>query len=155
MEKVKIIKERLKTAQSCQKSYSDVRSRDLEFKEDDSVFLKVFPMMGVMHFCKKGKLNPRYVRPYRINQRIGQVAYILELPPEMSLVQSVLHISILKKVVGDLSPIVPIETIEVNEELTYEEIPVAIHDRQVRKLRNKEITFVKVLWKNQQIEEAT
>ncbi|XP_070054354.1 uncharacterized protein [Nicotiana tomentosiformis] len=137
MEKVKIIKERLKNAQSRQKSYSDVRRRDLEFKEDDWVFLKVSPMKGIMRFGKKGKLSARYVGPYRVIQRIGQVAYKLELSPEMLLVHPVFHVSMLKKVVGDSSAIVPVETIEVNEELSYEEIPVVILDRQVRKLRNK------------------
>ncbi|XP_070054284.1 uncharacterized protein [Nicotiana tomentosiformis] len=112
MEKVKIIKEWLKTAQSHQKSYSDLRRRDLEFKEDDWVFLKVSPMNGVMQFGKKGKLSLR-----------------LELPPEMSLVHPVFHVSMLKQVVGDPSLISPIETIEVNEELTYEQIPVSILDR--------------------------
>jgi len=112
-------------------------------------------MKGIMRFGKKGKLSPRYVGPYRIIQRIGQVAYKLELPPEMSLVHPVFHVSMLKKVVGDPSAIVPVETIEVSEELSYEEIPVAILDRQVRKLRNKEIASVKVLWRNQQVEEAT
>ncbi|XP_070014045.1 uncharacterized protein [Nicotiana sylvestris] len=118
MEKVKIIKEGLKTAQSRQKSYSDVRRRDLGFKEDDWVFLKVSPMKGIMRFGKKGKLS-------------------------------------LRKVVGDPSTIMPVDTIEVNEELSYEEVPVAILDRQVRKLRNKEIASIKVLWQNQQVEEAT
>ena len=82
------------------------------------------------------------------------MAYRLELPPEMSLVHPVFHVYMLKKVVGDPSTIVPIEAIEVNEELSYEEILVAILDRQVRKLRNKEVASVKVLWKSQQIEEA-
>ncbi|XP_070023238.1 uncharacterized protein [Nicotiana sylvestris] len=155
MEKVKIIKERLKTAQSRQNSYSDVRRRDLEFKEDDWVFLKVSPMKGIMRFGKKGKLSPGYVRPYTIIQRIGQVAYKLELPPEMSLIHPVFHVSMLRNVVGDPSTIVLVETIEVNEELLYEEVPIAILDRQVQKLRNKEIASVKVLWRNPQVEEAT
>ncbi|XP_070039447.1 uncharacterized protein [Nicotiana tomentosiformis] len=120
MEKAKIIKERLQTAQSRQKSYSDVRCRDLEFKKDDWVFLKVSPMKGIMWFGKKRKLSLGYVGSYRIIQRIGQVAYRLELPPEMSLVHPVFRVSMLKKVVGDPSLIIPIETIEVNEELTYE-----------------------------------
>ncbi|XP_019241023.1 PREDICTED: uncharacterized protein LOC109221008 [Nicotiana attenuata] len=124
MEKVKTIKDRLETAQSHQNSYLDVRHRDLEFKEDAWVFLKVSPMKGIMRFA-------------------------------MSLVHPVFHVSMLKTVVGDPSLIVPVETVEVNEELTYEEIPVAILDRQVRKLRNKEITSMKVLWRNQQVEEAT
>ncbi|XP_070015638.1 uncharacterized protein [Nicotiana sylvestris] len=96
-----------------------------------------------------------YVGPCRIIQRIGLVAYKLELPPEISLVHPVFHVSMLRKVVGDPSTIVPVKTIEVNEELSYEEVPVAILVRQVRKLRNKEITSVKVLCWNQQVEEAT
>jgi len=76
------------------------------------------------------------------------VAYKLELPPEMSLVHPVFHVSMLKKVVGDPTLIVPVETIEDNEDLTYAEIPASIIDRQVRKLRNKEISLVKVLWRN-------
>ncbi|XP_070029942.1 uncharacterized protein [Nicotiana sylvestris] len=117
--------------------------------------LKVSPVKVIMRFGKKGKLSLRYVGPYRIIQRIIQVAYNLELPPEMSLVHPVFHVSMLKKVVGDLSTIMPVETIEVNEELSYEEIPVAILNRQVRKLRNKKIASVKVFWQNQQVEEAT
>ncbi|XP_070046022.1 uncharacterized protein [Nicotiana tomentosiformis] len=108
-----------------------------------------------MWFGKKGKLSPSYVGPYRIIQRISHVVSRLELPPEMSLVHPVFHVTMMKKVVGDSSLIVLVETIEVNEELTYEEISVAILDRQVQKLRNKEIAFVKVLWQNQQVEEAT
>ncbi|XP_070032239.1 uncharacterized protein [Nicotiana tomentosiformis] len=120
MEKVKIIKKWLKNAQSHQKSYSDVPRKELEFKEDDWVFLKVSPMKGIMRFGKKGKLSPRYVGPYKIVQRIGEVAYKLELPPEKSLVHPIFHVFMLKKVVGDPPAIVPDETIEVNEELSYE-----------------------------------
>ncbi|XP_070054332.1 uncharacterized protein [Nicotiana tomentosiformis] len=109
---------------SRQKSYSDVRRRDFEFKEDAWVFFKISPMKGVMRFGKKGKLSSRYVVPYKIIQRISEVAYKLELPPEISLVHPVFHVSMLKKAVGDSTLIVPVETIEINEELTYEEIPV-------------------------------
>ncbi|KAH0665088.1 hypothetical protein KY285_026294 [Solanum tuberosum] len=80
MEKMKVIQERLKTAQSRQKSYPDVRRRELEFEVDDWVYLKVSPMKGVMRFGKKGKLSPRYIFPYRISKRVGNVAYELELP---------------------------------------------------------------------------
>ncbi|XP_070050513.1 uncharacterized protein [Nicotiana tomentosiformis] len=113
-----------------EKKYND-HCWDLEFKEHDWVFLKVSPVKDAMRFGKKGKLSPRYVRSYRIIQRIGQVAYSLELPLEMSLVHQVFHVSMFKKVIGDPSLIVTVETIEVNEELTYEEIPIAILDRQV------------------------
>ncbi|XP_070057380.1 uncharacterized protein [Nicotiana tomentosiformis] len=90
-----------------------------------------------------------------MTERIGQVAYKLDLPPEMSLVPPVFHMSMLKKVVGDPSAIVPVETIKISEELSYEEIPVAILDRHVQKLRNKEVASVKVLWRNQQVKETT
>ncbi|XP_070008605.1 uncharacterized protein [Nicotiana sylvestris] len=131
MEKVKVAKEQLKTTHSRHNSYSDVRHRNLEFKEDDWVFLKVSPTKGIMRFGKKGKLSLMYVGSYQNIQRIGQVAYKLELPPEMLLVHPVFHVSILKKLVGGPKLIVPVETIEVNEELTYEEISIAILDKQV------------------------
>ncbi|XP_070041057.1 uncharacterized protein [Nicotiana tomentosiformis] len=87
-------------------------------------------------------------------RKVSQVAYRLKLPPELSLVRPIFHVSMLKKLVGDPSFIIPVETIEVNERLTYEEVPIAILDRQVRKLRNKEIASVKMLWRNQQVEES-
>ncbi|XP_070045240.1 uncharacterized protein [Nicotiana tomentosiformis] len=108
-----------------------------------------------MRIGKKGKLSPRYIGLYRIVQRVDQMAYKLELPPEMSLVHLVFHVFMLKKVVEDPSLIVPVKAIEVIKELTYEEISIAILDRHVWKLRNKEIASVKVLLRNHQVEEAT
>ena len=155
MEKVKVIQQRLKTAQSRHKSYADIRRRGLEFSIGDWVFLKVSPMKGVMRFGKKGKLSPRYIGPYKITKRVGQVAYELELPQELSMVHPVFHVSMLRKCIGDPSRITPIEDVQVTEDLTYEEVPVAILDRQVKKLRNKEMASVKVLWRNNQVEEIT
>ncbi|WMV24331.1 hypothetical protein MTR67_017716 [Solanum verrucosum] len=86
---------------------------------------------------------------------MGNVAYELELPQELAAVHPVFHISMLKKCMGDPSLIVPTENIEIKDSLSYEEIPVQILDRQVRKLRTKEVASVKVLWRNQFIEEAT
>nr|AAT39297.2 Gag-pol protein, putative [Solanum demissum] len=129
MEKVKVIQERLKTAQSRQKSYIDVRTRALEFEVDDWVYLKVSPMKGVMRFGKKGKLSPQYIGPYRIAKRIGNVAYELELPQELEAVHPVFHISMLKKCIGDPSLILPTESIRIKDNLSYEEIPVQILDR--------------------------
>ena len=80
MEKVQLIRDGLNTTLSRQKSYTDVRRRELEFQVDDWFFLKVLPMKGVMRFGKKGKLSPRYVGPYKILKRIGTVPYELELP---------------------------------------------------------------------------
>ncbi|WMV59459.1 hypothetical protein MTR67_052844 [Solanum verrucosum] len=112
-------------------------------------------MKGVMRFGKKGKLSPRYVGPYRILKRIGKVAYELELPADLAVVYPVFHISLLKKCVGDPASIVPLESVAVKDSLSYEDVPVEILDRQVRRLRNKEIASVKVLWRSQSVEGAT
>ncbi|WMV26089.1 hypothetical protein MTR67_019474 [Solanum verrucosum] len=112
-------------------------------------------MKGVMRFGKKGKLSPRYIGPYRISQRVGNIAYELELPQELATIHPVFHISMLKKCMGDPSLIIPTEDIGINDSLSYEEIPVQILDRQVRKLRTKEVASVKVLWRNQFVKEAT
>ena len=148
MEKVRVIREKLKMAQSRQKSYFDVRRRDLEFEVNDWVYLKASPMKGVVRFGKKGKLSPRYVRPYRIIKRVGSVAYELEFPFEMSMVHPVFHVSMLRKCLGDPSYIVPLDVVNVEENLSYEEVLVEILDRQVKRLRNKEVASVKVLWRN-------
>ena len=93
----------MKTAQSRQKSYADKRRLPLEFQVGDAVFLKVAPLKGVMRFEKKRKLSPRYVGPFEIIQRIKKVAYKLALSPELSLVNDVFHVSMLKKYVSDPS----------------------------------------------------
>ncbi|KAL5553900.1 hypothetical protein UlMin_041301 [Ulmus minor] len=110
---------------------------------------------GVMRFGKKGKLSPKYIGPFEILERIGKVAYRLALPPNLSLVHNVFHVSMLKKYVQDPSHVLEHEPIEVHEDLTYEEKPVQILDRKEKALRNKVIPLVKVLWRNHKIEEAT
>ncbi|XP_070011104.1 uncharacterized protein [Nicotiana sylvestris] len=155
LEKVQLIRERLKAAQSCQKSYSDKRHRELEFMVGDKVFLKVSPMKRVMRFGKKGKLSPRFIGPYKILEKKGNVAYKLALPVELSSVHPVFHVSMLRKYIHDESHIIPVDTIEIKEGLTYEEVPIEILDRQVRKLRTKELASVKVLWSNHDSKEAT
>ncbi|WMV10107.1 hypothetical protein MTR67_003492 [Solanum verrucosum] len=112
-------------------------------------------MKGFMRFGKKGKLSPRYSGPYRIAKRIGKVAYELEIPQELAAVHPVFHVSMLKKCMGDPSLIIPTENIRIKDSLSYEEIPVQILDRQVRKLRTKYVASVKVLWRNQFVEETT
>ncbi|XP_059295595.1 uncharacterized protein LOC132048933 [Lycium ferocissimum] len=154
MDKVKLIQEWLKMAQSHQKSYTDVRRRDLEFHINDWVFLKVSPMKGVMRFGKKGKLSRRYIGPHRTLRKVGQVTYELELPQDLVAVYPVFHVSMLRKCVGDPLSVVPTDSITINDSLNYEEVPVKILDRQVRKLRTKEVASVKVLWRSQKVEEA-
>ena len=101
----------METAQSRQKSYIDKRRRPLEFQVRDSVFLKVAPIKGVMRFGKKGKLSPRFIGPFKILERIGKVAYKLALPPELSSVHNVFHISMLKKYVPDPTHVLEYEPI--------------------------------------------
>ncbi|WMV25189.1 hypothetical protein MTR67_018574 [Solanum verrucosum] len=120
--------------QSRQKSYIDVRKRDLEFDVSDQVYLKISPIKGVMRFGKKGKLSPRYVGPYQFLSCIGKVSYELELPNNLASVH--FHVSKLKKCFGDPTSIVPLEILDKKDSLSYEEILVEILDRQVRKLRN-------------------
>ncbi|XP_070040418.1 uncharacterized protein [Nicotiana tomentosiformis] len=155
IEKVKLIQERLLVAQSPQKSYSDMRRRDLEFEVNDWVFLKLSPMKGVMRFGKKGKLSPQYIGPYRIILRVDQVAYELEFPSKLEFVHPVFHVSILRKCIGDPSRVVPTDNVQITDDLSYEKVPVSILDRQIRKLQNKEVAFMKVLWKRKNVEEMT
>ncbi|XP_071905696.1 uncharacterized protein [Coffea arabica] len=105
---------------------------------------------------KRGKkLKPRYIGPFEVLKRIGNVAYQLKLPASMAKVHDVFHVSMLKKYYSDPSHVLPLEGIEVDETLTYEEGPVKILEREVKEMRNKEIPLVKILWKNHGLEEAT
>ena len=129
MEKVQLIRDRFKTAQSHQKSYADVRRKELEFQVDVWVFLKVLPMKVVMRFGKKGNLSPRYVSPYKILKSVGKVKYELEVPAELAALHPVFHISLLKKLVSDPISIVPLESVAVKDSLYYEEVPIDILER--------------------------
>ena len=129
--------------------------RDLEFEVEDQVFLKLSPWKGVVRFEKKGKLNPRYIGPFEIVERIGPVAYRLDLPEELSRVYNVFHISMLRKYILDPSQVLEALEIELRDDLSYEEQPVQILGREEKELRNKTISLVKVLWRNHLVEEAT
>ncbi|XP_075091760.1 uncharacterized protein LOC142171934 [Nicotiana tabacum] len=110
---------------------------------------------GILRFGRKGKLSPRYIVPYPILERIGLVAYRLALPPELSFVHPVFHVSMLRQYFHDLSHVLDRQEIEVDDTLTYEEVPIAIADRQVHRLRTKDVASVKVIWSNHSAEKAT
>ncbi|WMV09835.1 hypothetical protein MTR67_003220 [Solanum verrucosum] len=112
-------------------------------------------MKGVMRFGKKGKLSPWYIGPYRISKNVDKVAYELELHLELAAFHLVFHVSMLKNCLRDPSLNVPTENIGIQDNLSYEKLPVQILDRQVHKLRTKEVASAKVLWRNQYVEEAT
>ncbi|KAL0534386.1 hypothetical protein IC582_028676 [Cucumis melo] len=139
------IRAHMLTTQSRQKSYADVRRKDLGFDVGDMVFLKVAPMKCVLRFEKKRKLSPRFVGPFEILERIGHVAYRLVLPPSFSTMHDVFHVSMLKKYVAYPTHVVDFESLQINENLSYEEYPVEILAREVKMLRNRGIALVKVL----------
>ncbi|XP_021681094.2 uncharacterized protein LOC110665339 [Hevea brasiliensis] len=121
----------------------------------DYVFLKVSSMKGVIRFGKEGKLASRYIRPFEVIDKVRTVANRLELPLSLSHVHQVFHISMLRNYVPNLSHVLQPDEVELNENLTFEEQPVAIVDYQVRQLRSKQISMVKVLWRSQSVEKCT
>ncbi|GJT25743.1 putative reverse transcriptase domain-containing protein [Tanacetum coccineum] len=154
-EKIVQIKERLKTARSRQKSYADKRRKPLEFKVGDRVLLKVSPWKGVVRFGKKGKLAPRYVGPFEIVECVGPVAYRLKLPQELSCIHDTFHVSNLKKCLAESDVQVPLEEIEIDENLRFVEEPIEIVERDVKKLKRRRIPLVKVRWNSRQGAEYT
>ena len=125
--------------------YTDRRRRPLEFEVDDHVFLKVMPKIGVVRFGKRGKLSPRFIGPFEILERVGTVAHRLALPPSMSGVHELFHVSMLRKYTPDPAHVVDWEKIEVDTDGTFEEGPVRIMDSRDQVLRHKTVWLVKVL----------
>ncbi|XP_059279540.1 uncharacterized protein LOC132033550 [Lycium ferocissimum] len=136
LDKVKLIQEKLLAAQSRKKEYTDRKIWELEFMKGEQVLLKLSPMKGFMRFGKKGNLSSRYIGLFEIFCCIGTVAYELALPLGLSGVQPVLHVSMLKTYHSDSSYIIRWDTVLLDENLSYEEEPIAILDRQEKKLRS-------------------
>ncbi|CAN6446957.1 unnamed protein product [Victoria cruziana] len=147
-DQVQLIRKRLKTAQDRQKNYADRRRRELKFTVGDMVFLKVSPSKGIFRFGEKRKLSPRYIGPFEILERIGHVAYRLALPPQLSHVHNVFHVSLLRKCIPDPSRQISHSDLHVDERLSYPELPIRVIEEQVRRLRNKQIPMVKVEWQH-------
>ncbi|GKE40013.1 putative reverse transcriptase domain-containing protein [Tanacetum coccineum] len=145
-EKIVQIRQRLQAARDRQRSYANVRRKPLEFQVGDHVMLKVSPRKGVIRFGKRGKLNPRYIRPFKILERIGLVAYKLELPEELSNVHNTFHVSNLKKCLSDESLVIPMKELRLDDKLNFVEEPVEIMDREVKQLKQSRIPIVKVRW---------
>ncbi|KAL4376493.1 hypothetical protein GQ457_02G033130 [Hibiscus cannabinus] len=154
-EKVKLIGERLKVASDRQKSYVDLRRREVEYVVGDRVFLKVSPWKKVMRFGRKWKLSPRYIGPYEIVERVGPVAYRLLLPPELERIHDVFHVSMLRNYRSDPSHVMPVEEIELNPDLSYDEEPIEILASDSKVLCGRTIELVKVKWRHRGVEEAT
>ncbi|GJS75944.1 putative reverse transcriptase domain-containing protein [Tanacetum coccineum] len=154
-EKIVQIKRRIQATCDRQKSYADVRRKPLKFHVGDKVMLKVSPWKGVIHFGKRGKLNPGYIGPFKILDKVGTVAYRLELPAQLSKVHSTFHISNLKKCLVNEPLAIPLDEIYVNDKLYFIEEPVEIMDREVKSLKKSRILFVKVRWNSRRGHEFT
>ena len=154
-EKVEQVREHIRVAQSRQKSYADKRRRPLEFFVDDYVYLKVSPLRGTRRFHVRGKLAPRFIGPFRVVRRIGDLAYQLELPGHLAGVHDVFHVSQLKKCLRVPEEQVAPEVLDLQDSLEYLEYPVKILDVAFKETRSRKIKFCKVLWSNHTEREAT
>ena len=154
-EKVSLIRQRLLMAQSRHKSYADVQRRPLEFEVRDHVLLKVMPKRGVVRFGNRGKLSSRFIGPFEILERVGNVAYQLALLPNMSSVHEVFHVSMLRRYTPDPAYVVDWGEIKVDTYGTYEEGLVCIMDSWDQVLRRKTVRLVRVLWQHRGVEEST
>ncbi|GJS00285.1 hypothetical protein Tco_0316793 [Tanacetum coccineum] len=145
-EKIVQIKQRMQAARDRQKSYADLKRKQMEFQVGDKVMLKVSPWKGVVRFGKRGKLNPRYIGRFKVLEKVREVAYKLELPKELSRVHNIFHVSNLKKCYTDEPLAVPLDGLHFNEKLQFVEEPVEIMDREVKRLKRSHIPSVKVQW---------
>ncbi|GJS21615.1 putative reverse transcriptase domain-containing protein [Tanacetum coccineum] len=144
-ERIIQIKQRIQTARDRQKSYADLKRKPMEFQVGDKVMLKVSPWKGVVRFGKRGKLNPRYVGPFKVLKKVRAVSYKLELPQELSRVHNMFHVSNLKKCYSDDPLVVPLEGLQVDDKLYFVEEPIEIMDREriIPTLFTQDCTVVK------------
>ncbi|GJW02297.1 putative reverse transcriptase domain-containing protein [Tanacetum coccineum] len=154
-ERIIQVKQRMQAARDRQKSYADLKRKPMEFEVGDKVMLKVSPWKGVVRFGKRGKLNPRFVGPFKVIKRVGDVAYKLELPEELSRVHNTFHVSNLKKCYADEPLAVPLDGLHFDDKLQFVEEPIEITDREVKRLKRSRIPLVKVRWNSKRGPEFT
>nr|GFB89263.1 putative reverse transcriptase domain-containing protein [Tanacetum cinerariifolium] len=147
--------ERMQAARDRQKSYADLKRKLMKFQVGDKVMLKVSPWKGVVRFGKRGKLNPRYVGPFKVLERIGDVAYKLDLPEKLSRVHNTFHVSNLKKCHADEPLAVPLDGLHFDDKVQFVEEPVEIVDREVKRLNRSRIPLVKIRWNSKRGPEFT
>ncbi|GKE68794.1 hypothetical protein Tco_1526866 [Tanacetum coccineum] len=138
------IKQRMQATHDRQKSYADLKRKPMDFQVGDKVMLNVSPWKGVVHFGKRGKLNPRYVGTLKVLEKVRAIAYKLKLHQELSRVHNTFHVSNLKKCYSDDPLVVPFEGLHVDDKLHFAEEPVKIMDREVKQLRQSRVPIVKV-----------
>ncbi|GKA49800.1 putative reverse transcriptase domain-containing protein [Tanacetum coccineum] len=153
--KIVLIKQRIQATQDRQKSYADLKRKPIEFEVGDRVMLKVSSWKWVIRFVKRGKLNPRYVEPFKVLAKVGKVDYRLELPQELSRVHHTFHVSNLKKCYADEPLVMPLEGIHIDDKLQFVEGPVEIIEREIKQLKQSRIPLVKVHWNSRRGPEFT
>nr|GEX45172.1 putative reverse transcriptase domain-containing protein [Tanacetum cinerariifolium] len=141
--KIILIKQRIQAAQDQQNSYADRKRKPMRFKVGDRVMLKVSPWKGVVRFIKRGKLNPRYIGPFKVLARVGDVTYRLELPRELSRVHHTFHVSNLKKCYADEPLAMPLEGVHIHDTLQFVEEPVENHGTRNQTIEVKPDTIGK------------
>nr|GFB53540.1 putative reverse transcriptase domain-containing protein [Tanacetum cinerariifolium] len=134
----------MQAARDQQKSYTDLKRKPMEFQVGDKVMLKVSPWKGVVRFGKQGKFNPRCVRPFKVLERVGDVAYKLDLPKKLSRVHNTFHVSNLNKFHADEPLAVSLDGLHFDDKLHFVENPVEIVDCEVKRLKRSQILLVKV-----------
>src|SRR3954469_10152033 len=154
-DQVRVIREHLKAARSRQKSNYDRKHKEMVYQPCKYAYLRVTPMRGTHRVGIKGQLAPRYIGPFRNLSRSGPVAYRLELPPNLSQVHDVFHVSQLRRCFKDPIREVEHDMIELQQDLTNQEHLSRILDQSKRRTRNKTVKFLKVQWSNHSEDEAT
>ncbi|GKB42007.1 putative reverse transcriptase domain-containing protein [Tanacetum coccineum] len=154
-EKIIQVKQRMQAARDRQKSYADLKCKPMEFEVGDKVMLKVSPWKGVIHFGKRGKLNLRFIGPFKVIKRVGDVAYKLELRKELSRVHNTFHVSNIKKCHADEPLAVSLDGLHFDDKLQFVKEPIEITDREVKRLKRSRIPLVKVRWNSKRGPEFT
>ena len=144
-EKVKMIRERLKVSTDRQKSYDDMRRKDIRYEIGEFFFFESITLEEANEIWEKGKLRPRIIGPYEVIEKVGPVAYKLALPLELENIHNIFHVSMLRRYKSNPSHVVSLEMIELRPDLTYEDEPIEILAREVKELQKKRIPLVKVL----------
>ncbi|GJS07796.1 putative reverse transcriptase domain-containing protein [Tanacetum coccineum] len=155
IEKIVQIKQRMQAARDRQKSYADLKRKPMDFQVEDKVMLKVLPWKGVIRFGKMGKLNPRYVGPFKVLEKVGSVTYKLELPEGLRWVHNTFYVSNLKKCHADEPLAVPLDGLHFDDKLQFVKELVEIMDCEVKRLKRSHIPLVKVQWNSKRGPEFT
>ena len=154
-EKIYVIKKRLKESRDRKKSYADAKRLEGNYEAGDMVFVRVRPNKSPFKFGKAAKLAPRFVGPFKIIERIGSVAYRLELPPHLGKMHDVFHISVLRHYISDPTHVLKMDDLQLSEDGAVRAEPQCILDQRTRKLRIRTMDQVKVQWDQYSVESAT